>query len=59
MFPYSIDRIETNKPTGMRMSGITDVEDHPLRKKVTLTWHPALHHVGRHNIGFRAVDIQG
>ncbi|XP_072024315.1 uncharacterized protein [Amphiura filiformis] len=54
-----VARIESKKPTGMTQSALRDVDEYPLRKTVQLTWTPKTNQVGRHNVGFNAVDIDG
>ncbi|XP_072023627.1 uncharacterized protein [Amphiura filiformis] len=53
-----IDRIDTNKPSGMTSSYLLN-GDGPLRKSKTLTWTPSGDQVGRHIVGFSAVDTAG
>ncbi|XP_072024328.1 uncharacterized protein [Amphiura filiformis] len=55
----TIDRIESIKPMGMIESPLLDVGGHPLRKSLTLTWTPQTDNIGRHNVGFNAVDTRG
>ncbi|XP_072023909.1 uncharacterized protein [Amphiura filiformis] len=54
-----ISRIEINKPTGMTSSTLQTVYGYPLRKAIQLNWQPTRQQIGKHTVGFSAVDTAG
>ncbi|XP_072040586.1 uncharacterized protein [Amphiura filiformis] len=60
-----IQRIETSKPHGMAVSELYDANVNPLanavslEKAVDISWIPTADQVGRHSLGFNAVDKDG
>ena len=56
---YSIRRIETTKPHGMTVSNLRNVSGEPFQKAVDISWIPTTEQVGKHQLGFNAVDRDG